>query len=54
MSAKNILNLGLFVLVLLLATVIYFTEEADTELEKLTAVDINKINTKSILEKQNI
>jgi len=53
MSKNNLLNLGLFLLVLLLGTVIYLSDEESTELEKLTDLDISKINSVYIRHNEN-
>ncbi|VAW55005.1 hypothetical protein MNBD_GAMMA06-1379 [hydrothermal vent metagenome] len=63
MHKKNILNLTLFVFALSLVSIIYFSEEKNTELEKLSTInktDItsitiqhNEISTKIIKQKNN-
>lgn len=54
MYKNNILNLVLFLVVISLASVIYFSEEASTELDRLTALDVNDITAISIQHNSNI
>ncbi len=53
MYKNNILNLVLFIVVISLASVIYFSEEKDTELEKLSPVSIEAITSITIQHNQN-
>lgn len=54
MSKKNLLNLALLVFVVLLAIVIFLSEEEkNTELKKLTDIDINDIKTINIRHNSN-
>ena len=53
MYKNNILNLVLFLVVISLASVIYFSEEASTELDRLTALDVADITSISIQHNNN-
>ncbi|GMR00952.1 MAG: hypothetical protein BMS9Abin19_0296 [Gammaproteobacteria bacterium] len=53
MYKNNILNLVLFIVVISLASVIYFSEEKTTELERLSATDIADIASITIQHNQN-
>jgi Domain of unknown function (DUF4340) len=53
MLKNNILNLILFIFIISLASVIYFSEEKSTELEKLSATDITDITSITIRHNQN-
>ncbi len=54
MLKKNILNLVLLLFVFTLAAIIYFSEEKNNELEKLSSSEISKIHTISIQHNKNI
>ena len=54
MYKNNILNLVLFLVVISLASVIYFSEEASTELDRLTSLDVADIQSISIQHNSNI
>jgi hypothetical protein len=54
MHKKNLLNLILFIIVLTLASVIYFSEDENTELVKLSAVNVSEITSITIQHKQKI
>jgi len=54
MYKNNILNLVLFIVVISLASVIYFSEEGSTELEKLSAINVTDITSITIKHNQNI
>ncbi len=53
MSKINILNLVLFIVVISLAFVIYYSEEENTQLDRLTTIDANEINSISIRHNEN-
>ncbi len=53
MLKNNILNLVLFIVVISLASVIYFSEQESTELETLSSSKIADITTITIQHKQN-
>ena len=53
MSKKNFLNLSLLVVVVLLASVIYLSEEKNIMLRKLTDIDLNDITSISIRHNKN-
>jgi len=53
MSKINILNLVLFVVVIALAFVIYFSEEPSTRLDQLTSIDTGDISTIRIHHNNN-
>jgi len=53
MLKNNILNLVLFIFVISLASIIYFSEEKNTELDKLSATDITDITSITIQHNQN-
>ena len=53
MSKKNFLNFSLFVFVIILASVIYLSEEDNLALRKLTDIDLNNINTINIRHNKN-
>lgn len=53
MQKKNLLNLILLIVVVSLASVIYFSEEKNTDLGKLSDIDVNKITSIIIQHKQN-
>lgn len=54
MYKNNILNLVLFIVVISLASIIYFSEEESTELDRLTALDSKDITRINIRHNQNI
>ena len=54
MYKNNILNLVLFIVVISLASVIYFSEEQSTELEKLSSINVTDITSIIIQHRQNI
>lgn len=54
MHKKNILNLLLLVVVISLATLIYFTEEKSTEFEKLSLINTSGVTTIVIQHNKNI
>jgi hypothetical protein len=53
MYKNNILNLVLFLVVISLASVIYFSEEESTALDRLTALDVADIQSISIQHNSN-
>jgi len=53
MYKNNILNLVLFIVVISLASIIYFSEEENTGLEKLSAIDASDITSITIQHNQN-
>ena len=53
MSKINILNLVLFIIVITLAVVIYYSEEPNTQLDRLTEIDINSISSIDIQHNKN-
>ncbi len=53
MSKFSILNLVLFVVVISLAFIIYFSEEQSTQLERLTHIDLNDITSINIQHNKN-
>lgn len=53
MYKNNILNLVLFIVVISLASVIYFSEEESTELDRLTSINVDAITTITIRHNQN-
>lgn len=53
MYKNNILNLVLFIVVISLASIIYFSEETSTELERLTTIDVADITSITIHHNQN-
>ena len=53
MSKINILNLVLFIVVISLAFVIYFSEEPNTQLNLLTSIDTTNVNTIRIHHNNN-
>lgn len=53
MLKKNILNLALLIFVIALASIIYFSEEKSTELNKLSSTNIADINDITIQHNQN-
>jgi len=53
MLKKNILNLLLLIFVVVLASIIYFSEEKSHELEKLSTTEISDIDSITIQHKQN-
>ena len=53
MYKNNILNLVLFLVVISLASIIYFSEEVNTELDRLTALDVADISSISIQHNSN-
>lgn len=53
MQKKNLLNLILFIIVISLACVIYFSEENNTELEKLSTINVDEITSITIQHNQN-
>ena len=53
MYKNNILNLVLFLVVISLASIIYFSEEASTELDRLSALNIADITSISIEHNTN-
>ncbi len=53
MLKKNILNLALLLFVFTLASVIYFSEEKNTELERLSTTKTNDIHSITIQHNQN-
>lgn len=52
MYKNNILNLVLFVVVISLASMIYFSEETSTELDRLSSIDIKDIHSITIRHNQ--
>ena len=54
MYKNNILNLVLFLVVISLASVIYFSEEQSTELDRLTTLDVADIQSITIQHNSNI
>ena len=48
MSKKNFLNISLFIFVVILASVIYLSEEENIALKKLTDIDLNDISSINI------
>ncbi|MBT8118223.1 MAG: DUF4340 domain-containing protein [Gammaproteobacteria bacterium] len=53
MNKNNILNLVLFIVVICLASVIYFSEEISTELDRLSTIDIAEISSIEIRHNSN-
>ena len=53
MYKNNILNLVLFIVVISLASVIYFSEETITELDRLSTINIDEITSITIQHNQN-
>ena len=53
MSKKNILNLGLLLIAAILASVIYFSNETNTDLAHLTNVDADTIDKITISHNDN-
>jgi hypothetical protein len=53
MSKINILNLVLSIIVITLAIVIYYSEEPNTQLDRLTEIDVNSIRTIDIQHNKN-
>ena len=53
MTKFNILNLVLFVIVISLAFIIYYSEEEDTRLQLLTDIDLNHVNSIRIHHNKN-
>jgi len=53
MYKNNILNLVLFIVVISLASVIYFSEEISTELDRLSAINVDEITSITIQHNQN-
>ncbi len=53
MNKNNILNLVLFIVVISLASVIYFSEEVSTELDRLSTIDITEISSIEIRHNSN-
>lgn len=53
MSKKNLLNLVLLVITATLASIIYFSNETDTDLARLTQVDANSIDKITIAHNNN-
>jgi hypothetical protein len=53
MYKNNILNLVLFIVVISLASVIYFSEEESTELDRLTSINVDAITAITIRHNQN-
>ncbi len=53
MNKNNLLNLVLFLVVIALASIIYFSEEESTELEKISNSNITGISTIKIQHNQN-
>lgn len=53
MSKINILNLVLFIIVITLAIVIYYSEQPNTQLDRLTEIDINSISSIDIQHNKN-
>lgn len=54
MQKKDILNLGLLAFVIMLASVIYLSKEESFELNKLTDIDIDNINSIAIRHNENV
>ena len=53
MSKINILNLVVFIIVITLAVVIYYSEEPNTQLDRLTEIDANSISSIYIQHNKN-
>lgn len=53
MYKNNILNLVLFLVVISLASIIYFSEEASTELDRLSALNVADITSINIIHNTN-
>ncbi len=53
MTKFNILNLVLFVIVISLAFIIYYSEEEDTRLQQLTDIDLNQVSSIRIHHNKN-
>ena len=53
MSKINTLNLVLFIIVITLAIVIYYSEEPNTQLDRLTDLDVNSISSINIQHNKN-
>ncbi len=53
MLKKNILNLVLLIFVITLASIIYFSKEKNTELDKLSTTDVTDINAITIQRNKN-
>ncbi len=54
MSKKNLLNLALLLIAAALASIIYFSDEINTDLPHLTKVDANTIQTITISHNNNV
>ena len=54
MYKNNILNLVLFIVVISLASIIYFSEEVSTELDRLSSIDTDAIARISIMHNKNV
>lgn len=53
MTKENRLNIVLFIVAIVLASIIYFSDEKDTALDRLTAIDITSINNVTITHNKN-
>jgi len=53
MYKNTILNLVLFIIVISLASVIYFSEETSTELDRLSTINVDEITSINIQHNQN-
>ena len=53
MYKNNLLNLVLFIVVISLASIIYFSEEQSTQLERLTEINLDSITTIKIQHNKN-